>query len=140
MIVTASLLATAHALSARSQCPNLSGKYVLQGEDGQVQITIVQHECDLVEIVRTSNYLGEVSSETHDLTTDGKERKDSPWFGGAEQYRTSARFVGSALEVKTRTNNGGAFALLYSLTRARDLVEEDRSSGGRIRKVAKRQK
>lgn len=120
--------------------PESFGSYVSQGEDGQVHIAIDQHGCDRIEIVRRNNYLGTITSETHTLKLDGKEHKDSPWLGGAEQYRTSARFVGSELQLKARTNGGSTLTLIYALTRGRDLLEEARTNGRGVPVVAKRQK
>jgi uncharacterized membrane protein len=56
-----------HNASANAQCPNLSGKYVVQGEDGQVHLVIDQHECDRINIVEEFNYLGTITTETHTL-------------------------------------------------------------------------
>jgi hypothetical protein len=123
--------------SANAQCPNLSGKYVVQGEDGQVHLVIDQHECDRIHIVEKSNYLGTISTETHTLKLDGKEQKDSGWMGGTEEYRTSAKFVGSSLQIEAKTLSGSTLRIIYSLTRARDLLE-DAGTNGRV--VAKRQK
>jgi hypothetical protein len=131
MTAAISVAATGHA-QASPQCPNLSGNYMIQGEDGQVHISIDQHECDRITIVRKSGYLGKITSETHILKLDGKDQKDSPWLGGREQLRTSAKFVGSKLEVKARTSSGSTLALIYSLTSSGDLLE------GEL--VAKRQK
>ncbi len=136
-LLAAASLAAAQKTPDQPPCPNLSGNYVAQGEDGQVHIAITQHECDRIEIIRKSNYLGTMTSETHSLMLDGKERKDSPWLGGAEQDTTSARFIGSQLQVTTRTNRGSTLTMVYSLNAARDLVEEARGRGGP--RVAKRQ-
>ena len=101
--IAAISLAATHDVAASPQCPNLSGNYMIQGEDGQVHIAIDQHDCDRISIVRKNNYLGTITSETHILKLDGKDQKDSPWFGSSEQYRTSAKFVGSELRVTART-------------------------------------
>jgi len=48
LIVTAISLAAPHDATASPQCPNLSGSYMIQGEDGQVHIAIDQHKCDRI--------------------------------------------------------------------------------------------
>ena len=70
LMITAISLAATHT-AASAQCPNLSGTYVKQGEDGQVEIVIDQHECDRISIVRNNNYLGTKTSEKHILKLDG---------------------------------------------------------------------
>ena len=140
MLTSISIVAPRDA-TAGPQCPNLSGNYVIQGEDGQVHISIDQHECDRINIVRKSGYLGTITSETHILKLDGKDQKDSPWLGSKEQYTTSATFVGSELRVRARTTSGSTFTMSYSLTPARDLLEEARLADRRgVPLVAKRQK
>jgi hypothetical protein len=121
-------------------CPNLSGNYMIQGEDGQVHIAIEQHGCDRIDIVRKNNYLGEITSETHNLKLDGQERKDSPWFGGSEQYSTSAKFIGSRLQIKARTTGGSTLTMIYSLAPSRDLLEEVSTGSRGVPTLAKRQK
>jgi hypothetical protein len=70
LITIALCLFTASA----SACPNLSGHYVLQGEDGDVHYKVVQHDgCERVEIHRIDNYVGEASAgETQVFVVDGK--------------------------------------------------------------------
>lgn len=133
-ITAISLLPVPNA-SAGPQCPNLSGDYLLQGEDGQVRITIDQLDCDRVDIIRKNNYMGTLTSEKHALKLDGKEQEDSPWLGGAEQCRTVARFVGAELQVKAKTSGGSTLTTIYSLTRLGDLLEN-----GGVPVVAKRQR
>ena len=138
LMIAAMPLASTHG--ARASCLNLSGDYVIQGEDGDVHIAIEQHQCDRIEIIRRNNYLGTTTSETHKLRIDGQEQEDSPWFGGREQYRTSAKFVGPELQIRTRTTGGSNITLIYSLTPSRDLLEESRIKGHGVPLVAKRQK
>ena len=38
--------------ASASACPNLSGHYVLQGQDGRVRYAVRQQGCDRVEIDR----------------------------------------------------------------------------------------
>jgi hypothetical protein len=54
-------------------CPNLSGHYVLQGEDGVVHYRVIQQGCERVEIQRTNVYLGQTSAvERLVFIVDGK--------------------------------------------------------------------
>lgn len=100
-------LAATRAVTAGSQCPNLSGTYLIQGEDGQVQISIEQYKCGRIEIVRDSGYDGEVTPEKHVLKLDGKDQADTPWLGAGGLPSTSARFVGSELLVEVRIAGRG---------------------------------
>lgn len=122
------ILISQWAVTAGPQCPNLSGSYIVVGEDGQVQISIEQHECDEITIVRKSTYLGTTTSEKHVLKLDGKLQEDSPWLGGTEPYKTRAKFVGSKLQVKAQTVNGTTLTMIYSLNSERDLLEGDGQS------------
>jgi hypothetical protein len=42
-------------------CPELSGKYRLEGEDGQAAMNIKQMGCSLLEISRDGSYLGKMT-------------------------------------------------------------------------------
>src|SRR5262249_28888427 len=124
------------------KCPDLSGKYMIQGEDGQVHISIEQEQCDRVTIRRESGYLGTITSEKHVLKLDGTVQDNSPWFGGTEHYETSAKFNDSALRIEARTTTGSTLTMIYSLTPDGDLLIDDiingRRAGGPV--VARRQK
>ena len=126
---------------ATPKCLDVSGKYIFQGEDGQVHISILQQRCDRVTIRRDSGYLGKITSEEHVLKLDGTIQKDSPWLGSADQYETSAKFNRSTLQIEARATTGSTLTMIYSLTSAGDLREEalvNGKSGGSV--VAKRQK
>src|SRR5437899_3347437 len=82
-------------LAVGVQCPDLSGDYMIQGEDGQVHISITQYKCDRIVIVRKNGYLGTQTLEKHTLELDAKEHADTRWLGARRRPRTSARFVGS---------------------------------------------
>jgi hypothetical protein len=116
---------------------------MLQGEDGRVAISIDQHACDRITIVRKNNYLGTITTEKHMLKLDGHDQKDSSWLGSAQPYRTSAKFVGSELQVKARTSSS-TLTMIYSLSPDRDLLEEaltnERGDRRGVPLVAKRQK
>jgi len=114
---------------------------MIQGEDGEVHISVKQERCDRINIVRNSGYLGTITSEVHMLKLDGKVQEDSPWMGSADQYKTSAKFDGSVLQLQARTPRGTTLTMIYSLTPDRDLLEDvlidGRRHGGPL--AAKRQ-
>src|SRR5262245_63711167 len=58
------------------ECLDVSGKYMFQGEDGQVHISILQERCDRAIIRRDSGYLGKITSEEHVLKLDGTVQDD----------------------------------------------------------------
>ena len=103
--------------------------------------SIEQEQCDRVTIRRESGYLGTITSEKHVLKLDGTVQKDSPWLGSTEQYKTSAKFNDSALQIEARAPAGSTLTMIYSRTPEGDLLEEaliNGRCGGSI--VAKRQK
>ncbi len=84
--------------ASASACPNLSGHYVLRGEDGVVHYTVIQRGCDRVEIRRTNMYLGETSAvETHVFIVDGKPHGKTGtinhWVGNKLQIGPTADHV-----------------------------------------------
>jgi len=94
LIIFASCLITASA----SACPNLSGHYVLQGEDGIVRYTVNQRGCDRVEIRSTATYLGETSAvKTQVFIVDGKPHGKAGtvnhWVGTRLQIGPTANHV-----------------------------------------------
>jgi hypothetical protein len=133
--------APTEAVATTPACPDLSGKYIFQGEDGQVHISIEQERCDRVAIRRETGYLGTITSEKHVLKLDGTVQKDSPWLGSTDQYKTAAKFNDSALQIEARSNTGSTLRMIYSRTPEGDLLEEaliNGRAGGTL--VAKRQK
>jgi hypothetical protein len=92
--------------SARSQstCPDLSGRYVIQGEDGRVFVTIKQTRCERITIEwLISSYSG-TSRTTHVLALDGKFHTDTGWFGERGKQLTSAQFRSDTLEILSKSN------------------------------------
>jgi len=128
------------AVATKPDCPLIAGKYVIQGEDGQVHISIEQEGCDRVTIVRESGYLGTITTERHVLKLDGAVQDDSPWLGSGEQYQSSVKFNESALQIEAKTTND-TLTMTYSLTQEGDLLEDaltnGRRAGGPV--VAKRE-
>jgi len=95
LFITFALCLTAASASA---CPNLSGHYELQGEDGIVRYTVSQRGCDRVEIARTATYLGKTSAvETQVFIVDGKPHGETGtinhWVGNRLQIGPTANHV-----------------------------------------------
>src|SRR5213595_856217 len=81
------------ATEALSACPDLSGKYYLQGEDGYVIFRIQQVECSSLDISRENSYIEEITNTKLSLKADGVFR----WvYGGLyacrEAYMIASRF------------------------------------------------
>src|SRR5262245_56324689 len=112
------------AVPTTPKCPDLSGRYMIQGEDGQVYISIEQKLCDRASIRREIGYLGTKIGEKHLLKLDGTVQEDPQWFGEAEPYKTSAEFNDSALHIEARGNSRSTLTMIYSLTPEGDLLEE----------------
>ena len=100
-------------MTAADKCPDLSGRYMIQGEDGQVHIIIEQRGCGTITIARKTGYLGTVTSERHDLRLDGVLQRDTGWFGGSDKQVTSARFVPGGLEIVARPASAGKRTELF---------------------------
>jgi hypothetical protein len=140
-IAMAFILCIAPCLSAKQQlaarCPNLSGHYMIQGEDGQVHIYVQQNACDRIVIERRTSYLGKITSEKHSLRLDGKPQVDMAWLGQPGKVETSAKFDGDVLRVVTKaasTDSQSTMKWNYSLTARRNLLEDlllnDQRHGG----------
>jgi hypothetical protein len=128
--------------AAAPECPDLSGRYMIQGEDGQVHISIQQERCDRITIRREIGYLGTITGETHVLKLNGTAQDDPPWFGGTEQYKTSAKFNDAVLQIEGTSNAGTTLTVIYSLNLEGDLLEKVviNGRGGGAPTVAKREK
>jgi hypothetical protein len=139
-IAMAFILCIAPCLSARQQrarCPNLSGHYMIQGEDGQVHIYVQQNACDRIVIERRTSYLGKITTEKHSLRLDGKPQVDMAWLAQSGKAETSAKFDGDVLRVVTKAASSDSQVTMkwnYSLTARRNLMEDvllnDQRHGG----------
>src|SRR5437667_3380061 len=96
-----------HLAFATDRCPDFSGKYVIQGEDGQVFITITQQGCRQMTVERTNNYLGTITREKHTLKLDGVFHPDSSWYGGVDKEKSAAKFVSGKLELVVASASSG---------------------------------
>jgi len=92
------LLAFCFFAASSSACPNLSGHYLLQGEDGTVRYTVRQLGCERVEIARINTYLGKESAvETEVFIVDGKPHGNAGtinhWVGNRLQIGPAAKHI-----------------------------------------------
>jgi len=87
---------------AQGQWPNFSGQYLIQDQNGQVQLTITQTGCSQIRIDRRATSRGRTTTEQHTLKIDGQVQNDTPWMGSADRLQTSAKFVSAALEIVAR--------------------------------------
>ncbi len=99
-----------------SACPNLSGNYLLQGEDGTVRYTVRQHGCERVEIDRIDTYLGKESVvETKVFIVDGKPHGKTNtinhWVGNRLQIGPTAKHVyyGTDSSRNLHMSDGGSY-------------------------------
>jgi hypothetical protein len=95
-------------------CPNLSGNYVLQGEDGRVRVKIQQVGCERITISRIASSFSGSSSETHRLNLSRAVQADSGWFGGKDRNRVKARFVGPELVLQISFSSAPNSIAMYS--------------------------
>jgi hypothetical protein len=102
--------------ASASACPNLSGHYVLQGQDGSVHYAVRQRGCDRAEIDRTSTYLVKTSAvETHVFIVDGKPHGKTGtinhWMGSRLQIGPTAKHVyyGMDSSQNLHMSDGGSY-------------------------------
>src|SRR3954463_944051 len=89
------------AAASPPACPDLSGLYILPGEDGHVEIVISQFQCDEASIVwRRRNY-DEDSRDEYSVSLHNVFRPDTV-MGKATTHASAGRFTGDTLEVFIR--------------------------------------
>jgi hypothetical protein len=86
------------SLAFADRCPDLTGKYMVQSEDGQVHYSINQDECLQITIERTTNQSGKNVKEKHTFALDGVLHPGS-WNGAADGAKSSAKFMSGKLEL-----------------------------------------
>ena len=92
-------------LAFADRCPDLSGKYMIQSEDGQMHLTIDQDECLQITIERTTNPSGKNVKEKHTFALDGVLHPGA-WNGAGGSARSSAKFVSGKLELTIASATG----------------------------------
>jgi hypothetical protein len=83
-------------------CPDLSGRYLIPGEDGAVTVIIEQMRCEKVTIQWNIRSEPDSSLSRHGLALTGKFQLDTDWFGASRLQLTAARFVADTLLLSTR--------------------------------------
>jgi hypothetical protein len=101
-VILAFVIICSSATEALSACPDLSGEYYHQGEDGYVIWRIRQVECSAIEISNERKYIGKITNTKLSLKADGIFR----WvygglYAGREAYMIASRFVGNTFEITT---------------------------------------
>ena len=88
---------------AQAACPDLSGRYVMQYEDGRVYVTIAQSRCEAMQLDTRSQYLHEpVVVGRHKLRLDGEFREDTGWNGSTSKQLTATNLRNGVLEIVTK--------------------------------------
>ncbi len=131
------LFQTALLLAARPACPDLSGRFVIQGEDGRAFITIAQQQCQSVQIDWAITYLGDTSRSTHSFRLDNEFRRDVGWFGAKGQQLTAVQLHDSALVITAKPLNAsdsvsGSWRLVLRLLPDGDLCTREYRSADRF--------
>lgn len=97
-----------HAGGQQPACPNLSGDYVIQGQDGRVRVSIQQTACKKIAVSWVSTLPGNNAGAAHHLSLDGVFHSDSGWFNGSEGQSTAAVFQKNVLEISERPRGATA--------------------------------
>jgi len=129
-------------VNAADLCPDLTGQYLIQGDDGPIRLTISQTGCEEIRIDRTANHLGKITTEQHNLRIDGKFQSDTPWLGSSDRIQTSAKFISAALEIivrplsaKTDSEISAKFLYVARSSGDLDIREFDRQSDAYVPSV-----
>ena len=94
--------------SAQAACPDLTGRYVMQYENGRMHVTIAQVRCESMQIDTRSQYLHEpVVIGRHKLRLDGEFRDDTGWNGSTSKQLTSTKLRDGILEIVTKPAKPG---------------------------------
>jgi hypothetical protein len=133
--------------SSSASCPQLAGRYVVQGEDGRVYITIEQSGCGAATVqYLTFSGVGVDSavadSILHEYTVDGAYRPDTSWFGEPAGV-TEASWVGDTLRLRSRSRAEGDTSLAWRISLSPmpngDLCFDHYDRGSRYSLIAARQ-
>ena len=91
------LLASILSTNPRPSCPDFSGHYVMQAEDGRIYLTVMQTGCERIAI-NWNNYLhADTASALHILQLDGRFRPDFGWFGFRNLWKLQDRSTETGL-------------------------------------------
>ena len=96
------LLLMQEPMTLLSTCPDLSGRYVTQYEDGRIYVVIRQTRCERIAIEWESSLYPNKPPRIHAIPLDGKFHPDSGWFGERGKQLTSAQFKSKLLYVAAK--------------------------------------
>lgn len=103
LLVLMVLIPGGGATSAQAACPDLTGRYVMQYEDGRMHVTIAQVRCESMQIDTRSQYRYEpVVAGRHKLRLDGEFREDTGWNGSTSKQLTATKLRDGMLEIVTK--------------------------------------
>jgi hypothetical protein len=91
-----------HVAALGSTCPNLSGRFGIQGEDGVVDVVVKQVACTHITIDWVRSYLGQVSHSPQTLALDRKFHRKGPEPGTRSARLVMAHFQGDTLEIVSK--------------------------------------
>ena len=112
----------AHATTS-APCPDLSGRYLIPGEDGAVTVIIEQSRCETVTIQWNIRSAPDSSFSRHRLALGGEFQLDTGWFGGSRVQLTAARFEGDTLVLSTRAAPGHRAPPPFIMAKFRAIVD-----------------
>jgi hypothetical protein len=104
MLLTLLVLLSSGAVSS-TRCPDLSGRYVLHGEDNRVYMTITQTRCARITIAWKIVEQRATSTSVHTIYLDGKFHRGGGLAGASSTPATlanqlvSGRFRADTLEI-----------------------------------------
>ena len=91
-----------HVAALAGTCPDLSGTFGIQGEDGVVDVVVKQVGCTRITIDWVRSYLGAVSHSAQTLVLDGKFHRKGPEPGTRGARLVMAHFQGDTLEIVSK--------------------------------------
>jgi hypothetical protein len=135
-MLIAEFLLPLYLATAGTACPNLSGGYVIQGEDGQVYVGIAQTRCEHMTVTWESSMTIHRAVIRHFLTLDGRPHADGPWFGERVGGLTSAALLGDTLDIvmhvpTMKHANGAPYAMRLVVLSSGDLCVMGHSGSAR---------
>jgi hypothetical protein len=97
-------------------CPDLSGRFMLPGEDGHVAIRIVQATCESLTIDWLIYSHPDTSPGTYVIRADGRARRERQWFQGPDSTWLTATWQGEHLEIVAETTPGDSRGVHWELS------------------------
>jgi hypothetical protein len=125
------------SLAVADRCPDLSGKYMIQGEE-QVHLAIDQDECLQITIERSTSQSGKNVKEKRTFALDGVLHPGS-WNGAGENSKSSAKFVSGKLEFTVASATGEVLSKeTWQLLPDKNIEIKDMNGGTKLAKKQRR--